>query len=86
MKRNLTLKRNGVVMLRLFSFGRFRLGCIVLVLLVMAGAVMGQERGRPARRQPEKAKVATTPVSSTPAAKPSPSPSPSPRNGSSGVA
>jgi hypothetical protein len=72
------LKRNGVFMLRLFSFGRFRVGCVVLVLLVMAGATMGQERGRPSRHQTEKAKVAPTPVSSTPAAKPSPSPSPSP--------
>ncbi len=65
-------------MLRLLSFGRFRVGCGVLVLLVMAGATMSQERGRPSRHQPEKAKVAPTPVSNTPAAKPSPSPSPSP--------
>ncbi|MCA1579173.1 MAG: hypothetical protein LC794_17630 [Acidobacteria bacterium] len=56
-------------MLKLFS--------VVLVLIVMAGTMMGQERRRPSRRQPEKA-VATTPVSNTPAAKPSPSPSPSP--------
>jgi len=65
-------------MLRLFSFGRFRMECVILVLLVMAGAMMGQERGRPARSQSQKAKVATTPVASTPAAKPSSSPSPSP--------
>lgn len=62
-------------MVKLFSFGRFRLGCVVLVLIV-TGTMMGQER-RPSRHQPEKA-VARTPVSNTPAAKPSPSPSPSP--------
>ena len=62
-------------MLKLFSFGRFRLGCVVLVLIV-TGTMMGQER-RPSRHQPEKA-VARKPVSNTPAAKPSPSPSPSP--------
>ena len=62
-------------MLKLFSFGRFRLGCVVLVLIV-TGTMMGQER-RPSRHQPEKA-VTRKPVSNTPAAKPSPSPSPSP--------
>jgi len=62
-------------MLKLFSFGRFRLGCVVLVLIV-TGTMMGQER-RPSRHQPEKA-VARKPVSNTPAAKPSPSPAPSP--------
>jgi len=62
-------------MLKLFSFGRFGLGCVVLVLIV-TGTMMGQER-RPSRHQPEKA-VARKPVSNTPAAKPSPSPSPSP--------
>lgn len=62
-------------MLKLFSFGRFRLGCVVLVLIV-TGTMMGQER-RPSRHQPEKA-LARKPVSNTPAAKPSPSPSPSP--------
>ena len=62
-------------MVKLFSFGRFRLGCVVLVLIV-TGTMMGQAR-RPSRHQPEKA-VARTPVSNTPAAKPSPSPSPSP--------
>ncbi len=62
-------------MVKLFSFGRFRLGCVVLVLIV-TGTMMGQER-RPSRHQPEKA-VARKPVSNTPAAKPSPSPSPSP--------
>lgn len=62
-------------MLKLFSFGRFRLGCVVLVLIV-TGTMMGQER-RPSRHQPEKA-VARKPVSNPPAAKPSPSPSPSP--------
>jgi hypothetical protein len=62
-------------MLKLFSFGRFRLGCVVLVLIV-TGTMMGQER-RPSRHQPEKA-VARKPVSNTAAAKPSPSPSPSP--------
>lgn len=62
-------------MLKLFSFGRFRLGCVVLVLIV-TGTMMGQEK-RPSRHQPEKA-VARKPVSNTPAAKASPSPSPSP--------
>ena len=62
-------------MLKLFSFGRFRLGCVVLVL-ILTGTMMGQER-RPSRHQPEKA-VARKLVSNTPAVKPSPSPSPSP--------
>ena len=62
-------------MLKLFSFGRFRLCCVVLVLM-LTGTMMGQER-RPSRYQPEKA-VAKKPVSNTPAVKPSPSPSPSP--------
>ena len=62
-------------MLKLFSFGRFRLCCVVLVL-ILTGTMMGQER-RPSRHQPEKA-VARKPVSNTPAVKPSPSPSPSP--------
>jgi len=61
-------------MLRVFSFGRLRLGCIVLVFVVMAGAVVGQER-RP-RWRPDKVTGATKP--DTPVSKPSPSPSPSP--------
>ena len=61
-------------MLRVFSFGRLRLGCIVLVFVVMAGAVVGQER-RP-RWRPDKVTGATKP--GTPVSKPSPSPSPSP--------
>ena len=62
-------------MLRLFSLGRFRLGCVVLAL--MASGIMGQER-RSVRRQAEKAPVATKATSTTPGAKPSPLASPSP--------
>ena len=64
-------------MLRLCSFGQFRLGFVVLVLMAMAGAMAGQER-RPSRRQPKKETVTSTPASNTPIAKPSPSLSPSP--------
>lgn len=59
-------------MLRLFSFGR-----VVLVVIVMTGAIVAQERA--SRRQPEKA-VPKRPTSSTatPSASPLPSPSPVP--------
>ncbi len=63
-------------MLSLLSFGRL-LVCVVLVLMVMGGVTVGQER-RTARRQPEKATVPTKSASGTPMATPSPSPSPSP--------
>jgi hypothetical protein len=62
-------------MLSLLSFGRL-LVC-VLVLMVIEGVTVSQERRRTARRQPEKTTAAAKLAASTPAT-PSPSPSPSP--------